>query len=236
MRIQVKILRYNPERDERPHYEIFTLEDVHPTDRVLDILHRIKEEQDGSLTFRRSCAHGMCGSDAMKINGRNALACTVLLRDLDLRKPIVIEPLPFFPIIKDLVVDLEPFFQKYEAVKPYLLPREAPPEDGREYCVLPEQMERIMESTKCILCACCSASCPSLWSHPDYLAPAALLKAYRFIFDPRDGATQERLAIVGTENGVWRCHTVYNCVEACPKEIDVTWHISQLKKALVNGG
>jgi len=169
----------------------------------------------------------------MKINGKNALACTVLLKDLDVRKPVVIEPLPFFPIIKDLVVDMEPFFRKYEAVKPYLIPKEEPPEDGREYRVLPEQMERIMEATKCILCGCCSASCPSLWSHPDYLAPAALLKAYRFIFDPRDGATEERLAIVGTEHGVWRCHTIFNCVEACPKDINVTWHISQLKKALV---
>ncbi|MCS6966578.1 MAG: succinate dehydrogenase iron-sulfur subunit [Candidatus Kapabacteria bacterium] len=233
MQVQFKILRYNPEREKRPYYQLFTVDGVHPLDRVLDILHRIKEEQDGTLTFRRSCAHGMCGSDAMKINGKNSLACTVLLKDLNLNKPVVVEPLPFFPIIKDLVVDMEPFFRKYEAVMPYLLPKEPPPDDGREYRVMPEQMERIMEATKCILCGCCSASCPSLWSHPDYLAPAALLKAYRFVFDPRDGAAEERLAIVGTENGLWRCHTIFNCVEACPKDINVTWHISQLKKALL---
>ncbi len=230
MKVTFRILRYNPDVDQEPHYEDYTLDNVHPTDRVLDILHRIKWEIDGTLAFRRSCAHGMCGSDGMRINGQNALACATLLKNLNIDKPVVIEPLPYLPIIKDLVVEMDEFFQKYEIVKPYLIPKEAPPADGREYRVAPEEMDRILESTKCILCACCSTSCPSSWSDPDYLGPAALLKAYRFVFDPRDGAAAERLAIVDTEDGLWRCHTIFNCVEVCPKEINITWHIAELKK------
>lgn len=234
MQVTFRILRYNPEKDSEPHFQDYTLSDVSPTDRVLDVLHRIKWELDGTLTFRRSCAHGMCGSDGMKINGQNGLACAMLLKNLNLKRPIVVEPLPFLPIIKDLVVDMTSFFKKYELVKPYLLPKEAPPSDGTEYRVSQEAVEQIMESTKCILCACCSTSCPSLWSDENFLGPAALLKAYRFVFDPRDGARQERLAVANTPDGIWRCRTIFNCTEVCPKEIPITRHLSDLKRALMS--
>ncbi len=226
-----RILRYNPEKDKAPHFEDYTIKNVDPTWRVLDILHKIKEEIDGTLTFRRSCAHGMCGSDGMKINGKNTLACSALLQDLNLRKVITIEPLPYLPIVKDLVVDMADFYAKYELIKPYLIARDTPPEHER--LQWQEDAELLMESTKCILCACCSTSCPSLWSNDNFIAPAALLKAYRFIFDTRDHAAEERLDIVDSPDGIWRCHTIFNCVEACPKEINITWHLSQLKKRCV---
>ncbi|MES2766526.1 MAG: succinate dehydrogenase iron-sulfur subunit [Bacteroidota bacterium] len=234
MQATFRILRYNPEADSAPQYKDYTLTDLAPTDRVLDVLHRIKWEIDGTLTFRRSCAHGMCGSDGLKINGKNTLACSTLLQDLNMKKTVVIDPLPFLPIVKDLVVDMTDFFKKYELIKPYLLPKEGPPSDGKEYRQSPEDSELLMESTKCIMCACCSTSCPSLWSNERYLGPAAMLKAWRFIFDSRDGSGEERMNIVDSEDGVWRCHTIFNCVEACPKEINITDHLSSLKRRLVS--
>lgn len=230
MDMTVRIQRYNPEVDSVSHLEDFQLSDVNNTDRVLDLLNRIKWEIDGGLTYRRSCAHGICGSDALKINGRNRLACSVLVQDLKLKKNLIqIEPIPALPVEKDLVVDMSSFFDKYEIVKPYLIPKGAPPE--RERYQTNEDAELLFESAKCILCGSCSTSCPSLWVNENYIGPAAFLKAYRFIFDTRDGGTAERLDLIDTPDGLWRCHTIFNCVEACPKEIDITWHISQLKKA-----
>lgn len=231
MDVTFRILRYNPETDSAPHFEDYVIPNPDPTLRVLDVLGMIKEK-DGSLTYRRSCAHGMCGSDGVKINGKNSLACATLLQDLNTRKPVVVEPLPFLPIIKDLVVDMSDFFAKYELIKPYLICNQTPTES--EILQHPDDADLLMESTKCILCACCSTSCPSLWSNDNFIAPAALLKAYRFIFDSRDDASEERLDIIDSPDGVWRCHTIFNCVEACPKEINITWHISQLKKRCVS--
>jgi len=229
MRLTFSIQRFDPTKDEKPYRREYTI-DVEPIFRVLDCLDKIKWEIDGSLAYRRSCSHGICGSDAMMINGKNLLACQILVRDL--RKRFVkIDPIPSMPIIKDLVVDMDDFFAKYEIVKPYLITKTPPPEKER----LQSQKDRALidEAVNCILCGACSSSCPSSWSNDNYLGPAALLKAYRFIFDSRDEAPEERLDIIDHSDGVWRCHTIFNCVEVCPKEINLTWHISQLKKRLV---
>jgi succinate dehydrogenase / fumarate reductase iron-sulfur subunit len=232
MRVTFRIQRYNPEKDSAPHYQDFTLDECHGTMRILDVLDEIKARFDGSLTYRKSCAHGMCGSDGLRVNGRNMLACSILLKDIKISGPVVIEPLPSLTIMKDLVVDQTSFFAKYELMKPYLIANSAPPE--RERYQAPEDANALLESTKCILCACCSTSCPSLWSNESYLGPAALLKSYRFVFDTRDDAASERLDIIDTQDGLWRCHTIFNCIEVCPKDINITWHISQLKKQAVS--
>jgi succinate dehydrogenase / fumarate reductase iron-sulfur subunit len=168
----------------------------------------------------------------MRINGKNSLACSVLLKDINTNKPIVIEPLPYLPIVKDLTVDMSDFFKKYEMVKPYLIAHDSPPAIERYQSF--EDAELLMESTKCIMCACCTTSCPSLWSNENYIGPAAILKSYRFSFDTRDDSSDEHLLAVDSQDGIWRCHTIFNCVEACPKDINITWHISQLKKKLVS--
>jgi succinate dehydrogenase / fumarate reductase iron-sulfur subunit len=231
MELKVRILRYNPEKDTKPYYQDYLLPDVSPDMRILDILHEIKWKYDGTLTFRRSCAHGICGSDGMKINGKNRLACSILLKDLNFKDTITIEPLPALPIIKDLVVDMTSFFQKYEVIKPYLITKTPPPPDS-ERLQSNEDAEKLFESAKCILCGCCTTSCPSTWTNENYIGPAALLKVYRFAFDTRDEAGDERLEIIDNPDGIWRCHTIFNCIETCPKEINITWHISQLKKKI----
>jgi len=232
MQVTFKILRYNPEKDSEPKYQEYTIEaSLNMT--ILDCLHRIKWELDGTLAFRRSCAHGVCGSDGIRLNGKNRLACSTLLKDINFKKTITIDPIPAMPIIKDLVLDMTDFYDKYTAVKPYLICNTPPPADG-ERRQSNEDAEKLFESAKCILCACCTTSCPSTWTNENYIGPAALLKAYRFVFDTRDEAADERLDIVDTPDGIWRCHTIFNCIEACPKEINITWHISQLKKAVSN--
>jgi succinate dehydrogenase / fumarate reductase iron-sulfur subunit len=235
MDLTVKIQRYNPEKDEKPYMQDFHLKDANENMRLLDVLHEIKWHQDGSLTFRRSCAHGICGSDGMKVNGKNRLACSVLLKDLNMKKPITIEPLPFMPIIKDLVTDMSDFFAKYQVVKPYLINNSPPPPDS-ERLQSNEDAEKLFESAKCILCACCTTSCPSTWTNENYIGPAAILKAYRFVEDTRDQGGDERLDILDTPDGIWRCHTIFNCIESCPKDINITWHISQLKKKISSQG
>ncbi|MCX7833133.1 MAG: succinate dehydrogenase iron-sulfur subunit [Ignavibacteria bacterium] len=229
MKVTLSILRFDPEKDERPYRKEYTI-DAEPTDRILDCLDKVKWEQDGSLSYRRSCSHGICGSDAMMINGKNRLACQVLVKDFK-KKYIKIDPLPALPIIKDLIVDMDLFFAKYEIVKPYLINKQQPPQ--KERLQSPEDRALIDESVNCILCGACSTSCPSQWTNENYLGPAALLKAYRFIFDSRDEAANERLDIIDTPDGLWRCHTIFNCVEVCPKEINITWHLSQLKMKCV---
>lgn len=225
-----KIKRFDPERDRSPKWQVFSAT-MCPEERVLDALIKIKESLDGTLTFRRSCAHGICGSCAIKINGKNMLACQALVRDVSPaseQEPITLEPLQAFPVIKDLVVDMEPFFLKNKDVLPYLINNEPPPE--RERLQSPEEQQEILQSITCIMCGCCTSSCPSYWSDKEYLGPSALLKAYRFIFDSRDRSFDERLQRVARIHGLWRCHSIYNCVEACPKEIDITAHISKLKR------
>jgi succinate dehydrogenase / fumarate reductase iron-sulfur subunit len=231
MQVKLKIFRYNPEKDKRPHYKTYKL-DAEPTDRVLDMLEKVKGYHDGTLSFRRSCAHGICGSDAMRINGRNYLACKVLLRDLNSTK-ITVEPLLGLKVIKDLIVDMEPFFENYRTVMPYLVNDEPAPKTERLQS--PQERERFDDTTKCILCACCTTSCPSFWANEIYVGPAAIVTAHRFIFDSRDRAASERLQILGDQRGVFRCHTIYNCTIACPREIEVTRAIGEVKKALMTG-
>ncbi len=231
MKIKLKLFRYNPETDTKPRYQTYTVE-AEPTEKVLDLLHKVKWEQDGTLAFRRSCAHGICGSCAMTVNGENMLTCEALIGNLKKQHTITIEPLPSLPVIKDLVVDMDNFYKKYTVIKPYLINNSPPPPNERLQSI--QEQRLIDESTWCIMCGACSTSCPSNWSNPDFLGPAALLKAYRFIFDSRDEGAGERLNILDHSDGVWRCRTIFNCVEACPKEIDVTYHLSQLKKAIVS--
>ena len=227
--ITFKIQRFNPEVDKKPYFKEYNLKCVE-TDRILDCLDRIKAEHDGTLTYRKSCSHGICGSDAVRINGKNALACQVLVQDIK-KCTIKIEPLLALPLIKDLVVDFDTFFDKIEVTKPYFINDDPPPVKERYQSV--DDREIIDESTQCILCGACSSSCPSSWADEEFLGPAALLKAYRFIFDSRDHGADERLNAIDRRSGIWRCHTIFNCVEACPREINLTWHISQLKKKLV---
>ena len=226
MEIVLQIRRFNPEKDKKPFRQPFRI-NADPTWKMLDCLMHIKNEMDGTLTFRKSCAHGICGSDAMKINGKSTLACQRLVRDYKAGK-FVIEPLPGFPVIKDLVVDFDCFFDKLRKVLPWFINDDPAPADS-ERIQSPEQAEKILESVKCILCGSCTSSCPSAWMNADYLGPAALLKAYRFIADSRDRAAGERIRIVNDHDGAWRCHTIFNCVEACPKEINVTDHIARLR-------
>jgi succinate dehydrogenase / fumarate reductase iron-sulfur subunit len=229
MKVKMRIRRFNPEKDKKPWWGEYNVE-VEPTDRVLDALHQVKWYQDGTLTLRRSCAHGICGSDAMVINGRNALACKVLMRDVG--SVCQVEALRGLPLIKDLVVDMEPFFTKYRAVMPYLINDEEPPEAERIQS--PEAREVFDDTTKCILCAACTTSCPSFWANENYIGPAAIVQAHRFIFDDRDKGSIERLQILDDRDGVWRCRTVFNCVQACPREIDVTRAIGEVKLAILN--
>jgi succinate dehydrogenase / fumarate reductase iron-sulfur subunit len=232
MKITLKIFRFNPEVDKKWHYETYTLE-ADPTDRVLDLLENVKAYQDGTLSFRRSCGHGICGSDAMRINGLNRLACKTLVHDLG--DKITVDPIMGLKVVKDLIVDMEPFFDNYKKVLPYFINDSPLPADGKERLQSPEQRERYDDTTKCILCACCTTSCPSFWGSDDYLGPAALVTAHRFIFDSRDEAASERLKIIGETNGVARCHTVYNCTMACPRDIQVTMAIGELKRAIMLG-
>ena len=226
--IDIKILRYQPDTDGKPRWQKFELS-VEDDSTVLDVLNRIHWEMDGTLAYRRSCRSSICGSCAMKVNGRNVLACETPVSRFGRR--LKIEPLPGFPIIKDLVVDMEDFFEKLQRIKSYLILKKPIPD--KEFVQTPAQLEEIGESTLCILCAACTSACPSLWPNPDYMGPAALLKAYRFVFDSRDDGADERLDIVNDKNGIWRCHTIFNCMEACPKKIKITEYLSRLKVKVV---
>ncbi|MGE5619671.1 MAG: succinate dehydrogenase iron-sulfur subunit [Sphingomonadaceae bacterium] len=228
MRVPLRILRFDPEKDAESHFEEYDAQ-VEPTDRVLDALNYVKWYVDGTLTYRRSCAHGICGSDAMRINGSNRLACKVLVKDVG--HPITIEPLLGLRVIKDLLVDMDSFFALYTLVKPYLITHSPTPE--KERLQSPEERERFDDTTKCILCAACTASCPPYWSNPSFVGPAALVNAHRFIFDSRDEGAQERLDILNGRDGVWRCRTVFNCTEACPRDIKITRAIQQIKRLLL---
>jgi succinate dehydrogenase / fumarate reductase, iron-sulfur subunit len=231
MQVTLKIFRYNPEKDEKPHYETYEIE-ADPTDRVLDLLEHIKGHIDGTLSFRRSCAHGICGSDAMRINGRNYLACKVLVKDLGASQ-LTIEPLLGLRVLKDMIVDMEPFFEHFRSVMPYFVNDEQPPEGERLQSI--EQRERFDDTTKCILCAACTTSCPSYWANDRYIGPAAIVNAHRFIFDSRDRAAADRLKIMSDQFGVYRCHTIFNCTIACPRDIQITKAIGEVKKAIASG-
>jgi succinate dehydrogenase / fumarate reductase iron-sulfur subunit len=232
--ITATILRFNPEVDSEPHWESYEVPAL-PTDRVLNLLINIKSYVDGTLSFRRSCAHGVCGSDAMQINGINRLACKVLVKDLLAKdgKPseVTIAPIKGLPTMKDLYVDMEPFFEAYRAVKPYLIAYGNEP--TRERTQSQADRDRFDDTTKCILCAACTSSCPVYWNDGSYFGPAAIVNAHRFIFDSRDEGSEERLDILNDAEGVWRCRTTFNCTDACPRGIQVTKAIQEVKRALL---
>jgi len=230
MDVTVRILRYNPEVSEESRWESYQVT-AEPTDRVLDALHKVKWDLDGSLTFRRSCGHGVCGSDAMRINGKNRLACKTLIKDVNPSKPITIEPIKGLPVLKDLVVDMEPFFDAYRAVMPFLVTSGNEP--TRERIQSQADRDRFDDTTKCILCAACTTSCPVYWTDGQYFGPQAIVGAHRFIFDSRDEGTDQRLEILNDKEGVWRCRTTFNCTEACPRGIEVTRAIQEVKRALI---
>ena len=228
-----RIYRYNPDQDRKPRMQDFEVR-LHAHDKMLlDALMRIKAEVDDSLSFRRSCREGVCGSDAMNINGRNGLACVTNLRDL--HQPIVLRPLPGLPVVRDLIVDMTDFFQQYHSIKPYLVNNTAPPE--RERLQSPKQRDELDGLYECILCACCSTSCPSFWWNPDkFVGPAGLLQAYRFLADSRDEAGAERLDNLMDPYRLFRCHTIMNCVEACPKDLVPAKAIAEIKKLILERG
>jgi succinate dehydrogenase / fumarate reductase iron-sulfur subunit len=228
MQVDLRIQRYDPEAGGKPRWEGYRVE-ADPMARVLDLLHIVKAEQDASLTFRRSCGHAICGSDAMFINGRNRLACKIRVDQLG--RKISVAPLPGLPIVKDLVVDMDGFFAKYRSVKPFLVNDTLPPARERRQSVA--ERARYDDTTKCILCAACTTSCPSFWSQPGYVGPAAIVQAHRFIFDSRDDGAEERLEILADADGVWRCRTIFNCVEACPRGINITRAILEVSGAIV---
>jgi succinate dehydrogenase / fumarate reductase, iron-sulfur subunit len=228
MQVDLRILRFDPERDAAPHWESYRVE-AEPMDRVLNLLTSVKAEQDGTLTFRRSCAHGICGSDAMLINGRNRLACKIRVDQLG--RKITVAPLTSLPVVKDLVVDMDTFFSKYRSVMPFLIADSPAPELERRQS--PVDRARYDDTTKCILCAACTTACPSVWAQPAYVGPAAIVNAHRFIFDSRDDAGDERLEILADKDGVWRCRTIFNCVDACPRGINITRAILEVSRAVV---
>ncbi|MFF6984911.1 succinate dehydrogenase iron-sulfur subunit [Streptomyces sp. NPDC010273] len=229
--VTFRIRRFNSEVSAEAVWEDFQLE-IDPKERVLDALHKIKWDLDGSLTFRRSCAHGICGSDAMRINGKNRLACKTLIKDLNPEKPITVEPIKGLTVLKDLVVDMDPFFQAYRDVMPFLITHDTN-EPTRERLQSAEDRERFDDTTKCILCAACTSSCPVFWNDGQYFGPAAIVNAHRFIFDSRDDAGEQRLEILNDRDGVWRCRTTFNCTDACPRGIEVTKAIQEVKRALI---
>ncbi len=228
MECRFKIFRFDPEKDEKPNYQTYTLE-AQPTDKILDCLNRIRWEQDPTLALRMSCAHGVCGSDGMRINGVCALACQRLVRDYETSE-FTIEPLFVFRVVKDLVVDLDPFFEKYRAIKPYLITDTPPPEKERQQDI--EARKVFDDAVRCILCALCTAACPISSQNERYLGPAALLRAFRYLFDSRDMGEKERIQILDNEDGIWGCKTLWKCTEVCPKEIPVTQCLGKMKKRI----
>ena len=227
--MRFNVYRYDPEKDARPYMKAYEVA-LEPSDRMLlDALVKIKA-QDDSLAFRRSCREGVCGSDAMNINGKNGLACITKLAELPAQ--VTLRPLPGLPVVRDLIVDMTQFFKQYESIRPYLINDEPAPE--RERLQSPEEREELNGLYECILCACCSTACPSFWWNPDkFVGPAGLLQAYRFIADSRDGATAERLDNLEDPYRLFRCHTIMNCVDVCPKNLNPTRAIGKIKDIMV---
>ena len=234
MQVSLKIKRFNPEAGQPPHYDTFIIPDAEEHDSILDLLECIRGNQDGTLALRRSCAHGVCGSDAMCINGHNQLACKTLIKNLGTAE-ITVEPLAGLPVIKDLIVDMTKFYESFRSVLPYFMCPDDPVPDGKERCQSPAERERYDDTTKCILCAACTTACPSFWANNQYVGPSAIVNAHRFIFDNRDCGADERLKILNQKFGVWRCHTIFNCTEACPREIKITQAIEEVKRAITTG-
>ncbi|MCK5818234.1 MAG: succinate dehydrogenase iron-sulfur subunit [Psychromonas sp.] len=233
MNVKFSIYRYNPDVDVKPYMQSVSLEVVQGSDMmVLDALILLKEK-DPTLSFRRSCREGVCGSDGMNINGKNSLACITPLSDVMSNNTIVIRPLPGLPVVRDLVIDMTQFYTQYAKVKPFLITDNNLPPAG-EYKQSPEQREKLEGLYECILCACCSTSCPSFWWNPDkFIGPAGLLAAYRYLVESRDTATEERLNDLDDAFSVFRCHTIMNCVSVCPKKLNPTKAIGKIKSMLL---
>lgn len=230
--LQVSIYRYNPERDAEPSMQDFELDTGGKDLMVLDVLELIKARQDATVTYRRSCREGVCGSDGLNINGKNGLACITPLSEAVKGGKLVIRPLPGLPVIRDLVVDMSLFYAQYEKVQPYL--QNATPAPAIERLQSPEERARLDGLYECILCACCSTSCPSFWWNPDrFIGPAGLLQSYRFLADSRDTATEERLARLEDPFSVFRCHGIQNCVNVCPKGLNPTRAIGHIRGMLL---
>jgi len=227
--MRFKIYRFNPETDKKPYTQDYVIEKIEPGMMLLDAL-KILKEQDPSLGFRRSCGEGVCGSDGMNINGVNGLACITSLSDL--KQPVEINPLPGLPVIRDLIIDMEQFYKQYREVKPYLTIKDPLPE--AELKQTPKERDKLDGLYECVLCACCSTSCPSFWWNPDkFLGPAALLQAGRFLQDSRDQALSERLEALDGPFKLFRCHTIMNCVQVCPKGLNPTKAIGEIKKMML---
>jgi succinate dehydrogenase / fumarate reductase iron-sulfur subunit len=227
--VDVQIYRYDPDDGAPPRMQHYSVPVGHSDRMVLDLMMRIKGEIDDTLSFRRSCREGVCGSDGMNINGKNGLACLTNIREV--KKPIVLRPLPGMPVVRDLIVDLSNFWKQYHSVKPYLINNDPPPD--RERLQTPAERDQLNGLYECILCACCSASCPSYWWNPDkFVGPAGLLQAYRFIADTRDEATSERLDNVNDVYRLFRCRTIMNCADVCPKGLSPAAAIGDIRTML----
>ena len=231
MKIILKIQRYNPESDEKPYFREYEI-DASLNQRLLDAMMYIKRNIDGSLAFRKSCAHGVCGSDAMRINGKDRLACKTLIKDLVQKEgeTIVIQPLRYLPVKRDLIVDQTFFFEKYRAIKPYLINDDPPPE--KERIQSQAARDEFDDTTNCILCASCYSACPVLEKNDKFLGPAPLAQAYRFIADSRDNGFEQRLPQLDTENGAWACNNHFECTKTCPRSIKITKRINQTKRKI----
>ncbi len=224
----VRIQRFNPDVDKRPYFDEFQLE-VRPGTTILDGLESIKASQDGSVTFRRSCRHAICGSCALNVNGNNMLVCNLpIMKTLDRNGKVTIRPLPYLPVIKDLVVDRTVFWRQYMRIKPWLVPPSNIPE--KEFRVTPEEVFMLQDAEKCIMCGACYSSCQVVALNKNYIGPHALLKAFLRVMDQRDSIPETRLKTLSGDNGVFRCHTIFNCIDACPKKLNPTAAIETLRK------
>jgi succinate dehydrogenase / fumarate reductase iron-sulfur subunit len=233
MKVALKIYRFNPETDREPHYDTFSVE-ANFNDRILDCLNKVRWEQDSSLAYRMSCAHGICGSDAVSINGMPALACQKLVKDYDYKQELLIEPIKFFPIIKDLIVDMKPFFERLKTLNPNTVkePPDAPL--GKERTQTIEERSRIDDAVKCILCGCCVAACPVILEQEHrFIGPAAILRTQKYVFDSRRTDTIERIHMIEKPYGIWGCKSYYMCTVVCPKKIKVTEAIIKTKKKII---
>lgn len=230
--LQVSIYRYNPEQDAEPSMQDFQVDTGGKDLMVLDVLELIKGQQDTTVTYRRSCREGVCGSDGVNINGKNGLACITPLSECVKGNRLVVRPLPGLPVIRDLVVDMSMFYAQYEKVQPYL--QNDTPAPAIERYQSPEDREKLDGLYECILCACCSTSCPSFWWNPDrFIGPAGLLQSYRFLADSRDLAEEERLSRLEDPFSVFRCHGIQNCVNVCPKGLNPTRAIGHIRNMLL---
>jgi len=229
--LQVSIYRYNPEQDSEPRMQGYEFDTQGKALMVLDVLEKLKRE-DPTLSFRRSCREGVCGSDGLNINGKNALACITPLSEVVRRNKLVVRPLPGLPVVRDLVVDMTMFYEQYEKVQPYL--QNDTPAPAIERLQSPEDRAKLDGLYECILCACCSTACPSYWWNPErFIGPAGLLQAYRFLADSRDTATEERLERLQDPFSVFRCHGIQNCVAVCPKGLNPTRAIGHIRNMLL---